>query len=476
MCWASTSSAPGRKISGSSSPSSIASSAARASRYSKRLPGTMMPLRRLVEPVVGAADPLEQARRLPLGAPIWMTRSTSPQSMPRSRLAVATSPRSLPAAIAASTLRRASTARLPWWMPIGSALSLTAHRSWKISSARLRVLQKTRVVLCCSISSITSRAAWRPEWPRPRDLVLGDQDREVGLGAGIADDQVDQLHVGVGREPAAIGVGVADRRRQADPAQAGRERLQPRHRQRQQVAALLLGEGVELVDDDRPQTLEHQRAVGIAQQQAQRFGRGQQHLRRPHPLARLAVRRRVAGAGLDPDRQAHLLDRADQVALDVDRERLQRRDVEGVQALRPGCSASSQMVGRKPASVLPAPVAATSSALRPARASVEHLELVPARRASPWRRTSRSTTCGKRSSLRGRRSPRAGAAPRPGRARAVACSVRPVLPRRAAAHHQPDQHDQQDRPGRRFRMMPPRSDSSMLASPQPGTVRRFSPI
>ena len=72
-------------------------------------------------------------------------------------------------------------------MPIGSALSLTAHRSWKISSARLRVLQKTSVVLCRSISSITSRAAWRPEWPAPGDLVLGDQDRQVGLGAGIAD-------------------------------------------------------------------------------------------------------------------------------------------------------------------------------------------------------------------------------------------------------------------------------------------------
>ena len=99
MCWASTSSAPGRKTSGSSSPSSIASSAARASRYSKRLPGTMMPL--LGSSRRWLARPMRCSRReLPLGAPIWTTRSTSPQSMPRSRLAVATSPRSLPAAIA----------------------------------------------------------------------------------------------------------------------------------------------------------------------------------------------------------------------------------------------------------------------------------------------------------------------------------------------------------------------------------------
>ena len=93
-------------------------------------------------------------------------------------------------------------------MPIGSAWSLTAHKSWKISSARLRVLQKTSVVLCCSISSITSRAAWRPEWPAQGMLAVGDQDRQVGLGAGIALDQVDQLDVGVGRQPAAIGVGI----------------------------------------------------------------------------------------------------------------------------------------------------------------------------------------------------------------------------------------------------------------------------
>jgi hypothetical protein len=54
-------------------------------------------------------------------------------------------------------------------------------------------------------------------------------------------------------------------------------------------------------------------------------------LRRSDPLACLAVGRRVSCAGLDPDRQTHLLDRADQVALNVDGKRLERRDVEGVQ-------------------------------------------------------------------------------------------------------------------------------------------------
>ena len=47
-------------------------------------------------------------RLAPFGAPTWMTRSTSPQSMPRSSVEVATTARSEPAAIAASTLRRCS--------------------------------------------------------------------------------------------------------------------------------------------------------------------------------------------------------------------------------------------------------------------------------------------------------------------------------------------------------------------------------
>ena len=50
----------------------------------------------------------------PLGAPTCTTRSTSPQSMPRSSDEVQTTARSWPRAIAASTRRRCSTARLPW--------------------------------------------------------------------------------------------------------------------------------------------------------------------------------------------------------------------------------------------------------------------------------------------------------------------------------------------------------------------------
>ena len=72
---------------------------------------------------------------------------------------MATIARSRPPAIAASTLRRASIESDPWWMPIGNVIAFTVHKSWKISSARLRVLQKMIVVRCVSISAITCAAA-----------------------------------------------------------------------------------------------------------------------------------------------------------------------------------------------------------------------------------------------------------------------------------------------------------------------------
>ena len=120
-----------------------------------------------------------------------------------------------------------------------------------MSSARLRVLQKMSVVLCRSISRMTLSRRPAAAMARPGDLVvLRKHDRELGLGAGIALDQVDQLGIAVGREPAVEGLGIGHGGGEADPAEPRRERLQPGERQRQEVAALAGGEGVDLVDHD----------------------------------------------------------------------------------------------------------------------------------------------------------------------------------------------------------------------------------
>ena len=216
--------------------------------------------------------------------------------------------------------------------------------------------------------------------PRPGDfLVLGQHDRDLGLGARIALDDGDRLDVAMRSEPALIGFGIGDGRRQADAAQARRDRLQPCEREGQQVAALAGREGVDLVDHDGAEIGEQGEAVRMAEQQAQRFGRGQQDLRRPHPLARLAVGGRVAGPSLDPDGEAHLGDRSQQIALHVDRKRLQRRDVERVQTVgRPldQLGEAGQEAGQR----LPRPGRRDQQRALPGPRRRQHFELVPARR------------------------------------------------------------------------------------------------
>ena len=89
---------------------------------------------------------------------------------------------------------------------------------------------------------------------------------------------------------------------------------------------------MQLVEDDALERAEQIRRVGGGEQQRQLLRRGQQDLRRVAALALALGGRRVAGARLDADRQAHLGDRRFQVARDIDSERLERRDVERVQA------------------------------------------------------------------------------------------------------------------------------------------------
>ena len=66
----------------------------------------------LVQPVIGTADALDQPCGA-LGAPMQITLSTAPQSIPRSRVEVQTTAFSLPATMAPSTFLRWSTSSEP---------------------------------------------------------------------------------------------------------------------------------------------------------------------------------------------------------------------------------------------------------------------------------------------------------------------------------------------------------------------------
>ena len=256
-------------------------------------------------------------------------------------------------------------------MPIGRLSSLTAHRSWKISSARLRVLQKTSVVLCRSISRITFARRPAPAMAGPGDvLVLGQHDRDLGLGARIALRRCrPSRHRHAGRAS-------PDRLRDRRPWPTGRRGAGPARSPAAGPATARAGRRAcrwRRRGSRRPprccRPCEQQQAVLVAEQQAQRFGRGQQDLRRPHALARLAVGRacrrsasRPGSAGPSPRSGSADCAARRPPAPSAARCRACAARPSAARPARPG-------VGRKPASVLPAPVGATSRALRPARAA-----------------------------------------------------------------------------------------------------------
>ena len=131
-------------------------------------------------------------------------------------------------------------------------------------------------------------------------------------------------------------VGLGDGRRQADAGELRREAKQPRQAKREQIAALRGHQRMQLVENDAPERAEQIRRVGGSEQQRELLRRRQQDIRRIAALALAFRGRRIAGARLDADRQPHFGDRRFEIARDIDGQRLQRRNVERVQARRRG--------------------------------------------------------------------------------------------------------------------------------------------
>jgi hypothetical protein len=131
----------------------------------------------------------------------------------------------------------------------------------------------------------------------------------------------------------------ADRGGQPDPLRGalGEQLVEPLQRQRQVRAALRAGHRVHLVEDHRADAA--QRVPGRrGEQQEQRLGRGDQHVRRDTAEPATLIGGGVAGAHADRDARLRQTEpvrglsdagqRRPQVAFHIDGERLQRRDVE----------------------------------------------------------------------------------------------------------------------------------------------------
>ena len=285
--------------------SRTASIAARHSSTSKRLAGTRIAA--LGSSSRWLARPMRWISRLaPFGAPTCSTRSTAAQSMPRSSDEVATTARSPPRAMAASTLRRCSGARLPWWRAIGRLSSFSRHSAWNTSSACARVLTNSSVVRCGLDGQVDILHGEQRHMARPGHALPRLEDADDGRCAGPAAHQGDGGIVGAGggRQPLPQRRLVGHGGGKADAAAMRRQLRQPRQPERQQVAALGAGQRVQLVHDHPLEPAEHPLRIGEGQQQRQRFRRGHEDLRRLAALPLALGGGRVAGARLRGDRQA----------------------------------------------------------------------------------------------------------------------------------------------------------------------------
>ncbi len=189
----------------------------------------------------------------------------------------------------------------------------------------------------------------RPDRGRRRPLAAGAEQR-VGRRAGpwLAHvfDGNDDLEVellpaaGVhdpdrpcpGHEPADL-LDRPLRRREADALdRLADQPVEPLDREREVRPALRPGDGVHLVQDQRPDGLQHLPPLR-GEQQEERLRSGDQDVGRPAQHRRALLLRRVAGAHRHGQLRLEPGERAAQVALDVVVERLERRDVQQAQAL-----------------------------------------------------------------------------------------------------------------------------------------------
>ena len=276
-CWASTSRPPGCGASPSSVCSRIASSAARHSSTSKRLPGTSSARegwsrRWLARPIRC------RMRETPLGAPICTTRSTSPQSMPRSSEEVQTIALSAPCAH-----RRLDPAALL------DRERAVVQRDRQVVVVVPPQLAEQDLRLGAGVDE-DERGAGRLDHLVERRRGIGavvagpgharvrQQDRHVGLGTRAALDQARRAgRPATDRRAARRLATVADR-----PTRRARGASCPAARGRAPAAGRAWRAPARAARrrSRLARRAEHRRRLGIGQQQRQQLGRGQQDVGR----------------------------------------------------------------------------------------------------------------------------------------------------------------------------------------------------
>ena len=224
-------------------------------RYDQRLA-------RLVQPVVGAADALEQARRslgrahldheidiAPVHPQIQAGGADERAQPPVGHRRLNLASRLLAQRSVVDADRQLLFVLLPQILEyqLGQAAGVAEDQR---GAMRLDLLHHLR---CCIA----------PRMAGPRHPPLRQHDRDLRLGPRIALHDRHRIDIAIGRQPAAIPVRIGDGGGERDAAHRRRQQRQPRHAQAQQIATLAGGEGVHLVDHDRLQVREQPGGIGV---------------------------------------------------------------------------------------------------------------------------------------------------------------------------------------------------------------------
>ena len=217
------------------------------------------------------------------GEPIRQVRSTAPTSMPSSSDAVATTTRRSPSFSRRSARCRRSRDRLPWWAAtaLGAQPLAQVQRHALDQPARVDEHQRRPVLARQRRDAIVELAPLLVGAHGAQLVLAGPRPPGRGRGAGRR-----RRSSGSGRPPtsrrAATSSGrtVADSPTRCSARRRGHQRLQPFERQRQVRAALVGRDGVDLVDDHRPHVAQRAPSRLRRQQDEQRLGRRDQHVRR----------------------------------------------------------------------------------------------------------------------------------------------------------------------------------------------------
>ena len=189
-------------------------------------------LARLVEPVIGAADPLQQSRRTLGRAHLDDEVDVAPVD---AKVEAGRAHQSAQAAGGDRCLDLAACLDREAAMVDSDRQGLLVHLPEILEdqlgeAAGVAEDQGGRVALDFAHHILRGPA---PAMARPGYLlVFGQHDRDLGLGAGVADYDIDQFGISMGGEPALIGFGIGDGRRQADRRGVRRDALEPRQAER----------------------------------------------------------------------------------------------------------------------------------------------------------------------------------------------------------------------------------------------------